>query len=354
MIKRIYRNVAPLCYLPSGDLVCYRYGKLIIMRDGKMKSEYQLFTNIKETLIGRVNPLFRLLRLGVRAAESIDENRIVLNVGNYLYEYSFDFQKLSDGYYIGEGIRPLIFTTVKRIEGFNDCICFGGYRGNRNKEPVHIYKRIDTDKWEVVYTFKEGTINHVHNIVADPYRNCLWVFTGDFNEASAIWKITDNFRKVERVLCNDQKYRGCVTFPIEEGLLYATDTPFAQNYIYLMKSDLMLEKIREIDGSCIYGCKFGDNFAFSTTVEPDGRHNSILNLLINKNRGAGIKDMYSHLYTGNLSDGFNEIYKEKKDIWPFLFQFGVIRFPYGDNPTDKLYFQPIATNKNDLDLMRVE
>lgn len=127
-----------------------------------------------------------------------------------------------------------------------------------------------------------------------------------------------------------------------------------ESYIYLMKSDLMLETIREIDGSCIYGCKFGDNFAFSTTVEPDGRHNSILNLLINKNRGAGIKDRYSHLYTGNLSDGFNEIYKEKKDIWPFLFQFGVIRFPYGDNPTDKLYFQPIATNQNDLDLMRVE
>lgn len=122
----------------------------------------------------------------------------------------------------------MIFTNVKSIKGFDDCICFGGYRDNIDKEPVHIYKRTEIDKWDIVHTFKSGEINHVHNIVADPYRDCLWAFTGDFDEASAIWKITNNFKKVERVLCNNQKYRGCVIFPVNEGLLYATDAPFHQ------------------------------------------------------------------------------------------------------------------------------
>lgn len=31
--------------------------------------------------------------------------------------------------------------------------------------------------------------------------------------------------------------------------------------------------------------------------------------------------------------------------------FGVIKFPYGVNNTDILYFQPVATKKNDLSLM---
>lgn len=353
-IDFIKKKLSPLCFLSSGDLVCYQYGKLVILRNVKRIAEYSLFRSKKETLIGRFNPLFRLLRLGVRAAERIDENRIVLSIGNHMYEYDFATQTLSDGYFVGKGIRPLIFTTVKDIAGFDDCVCFGGYCCNKDKEPVHIYKRIATDKWEVVYTFEHGAINHVHNIVADSYRNCLWAFTGDFDEASAIWKISDNFNNVERVLCNDQKYRGCVIFPMKEGLLYATDAPFAPNYIYLMKEDFSIETICEIDGSCIYGCQFGDMIALSTTVEPDGRKNSTLNLLISRKRGAGIKDMYSHLYVGKLSEGFKEVYKEKKDLWPYLFQFGVIRFPYGYNPTGRLYFQPVATNKHDLNLMVLE
>ena len=305
-------------------------------------------------MIGRFNPLFRLLRLGVRAAEPVNENSIVLSVGNYLYEYDFSSQILTRGYFVGEGIRPLAFTTVKGIKGFENCICFGGYRVNKDKEPVHIYKRIDVDKWAIIYTFEKGFINHVHNIVPDPYRNCLWVFTGDFNESSAIWKIKDNFKTVECVLSNDQKYRGCVAFPVSEGLIYATDSPFAPNYIYLMRDDLSTETICEIAGSCIYGCQFYDKFAFSTTVEPDGRHNSTLNLLVSRKRGAGIKDMYSYMYVGNISEGFKEVYKEKKDFWPYLFQFGVMSFPYGFNPTGRLYFQPVATNKHDLDLLTLE
>lgn len=348
------KNLSPLCFLSSGKLVCYKWGYILIMEGNKVVSKLPLFCSFKERWLGRIKPVFRLLRLGIRAVQVLDDETIIISIGNMLYELDISTGQLSEGYFIGVGIRPLIFAEVKGIESFDDCICFGGYLSNFDKKPVHIYKRTTIDKWEIIYTFEEGTINHVHNIVADSYRNCLWVFTGDFDEAAAIWKVTDNFKKVERVLSGDQKYRGCVVFPVKEGLLYATDAPFALNYMYLMKENLSVEQLCEIDGSCIYGCQVGNKYAISTTVEPDGRRNSTLNLLVSRKRGAGIRDMCSHLYVGNLSEGFKEIYKEKKDLWSYLFQFGAIRFPYGYNPTNMLYFQPVATDKHDLDLLGID
>lgn len=346
------KKTSPLCILPSGKIICYKLGNLVVLDNDQIIEKYKLFNSKKERLYGRCKVLYRLLRLGVRAAEALDENHVLLSVGNMIHEYDFSKRSLSNGFFIGDGIRPLIFTKVENIKGFDDCVVFGGYLGNRNKRPVNIYKRIDTDKWDVVYTFAEGTINHVHNIVADSYRQCLWVFTGDFDEAAAIWKITDNFKKVERVACNNQQFRGCVVFPVKEGLLYATDAPFAKNFIYLMNTETMeLKEIAPIDGSCIYGCQCGDKIVLSSTVEPDGRDSSLWKLLTSRKRGAGITDMYVHLYCGNLEEGFKEIYKEKKDLWPYLFQFGVFRFPYGKNESNKLYFQPVATNKNDMNLL---
>ena len=50
---------------------------------------------------------------------------------------------------------------------------------------------------------------------------------------------------------------------------------------------------------------------------------------------------------------FKEIYKEKKDGMPlYTFQFGVFKFPAGVNNTDALYFQPVATRKNDQCLVQ--
>jgi hypothetical protein len=289
----------------------------------------------------------------VRTAIALNNEHVILSIGNMIYELNLVNGGLSKGWYCGEGIRPLIFAAVNNVEGFDDGIYFGGYLGNRAKKPVHVYKRIGVDDWKVVYTFPQGTINHVHNIVADPYRNCLWIFTGDFGEAAAIWKVTDNFKKVERVACNDQRYRACVVFALPEGLLYATDAPFADDYIYLMNPDTMETKeLFPIHGSCIYGCQWKDKYVFSSTVEGDGRNTSRMEFYFGRKRGAGIKDDYVHMYMGNLQEGFKEIYKEKKDGMPYYtFQFGVFKFPYGVNNTNTLYFQPVATKKNDLCLM---
>ena len=348
-------RLAPICFLPSGKLVCYKQGEILVYNGNTVEKRFTILRSRKEHILGKSRYLYRLLRFGVRAAWAIDESHLLLSLGNKILEMDLDLGILSAGYFCGAGIRPLSFTEVKGITSVDDGIYFGGYLGNMEKNRVSVYKRTSVDKWETVYTFPKGTINHVHAIVADPYRDCLWIFTGDFGEAAAIWKATDNFRNVERVCCNDQKYRGCVVFAVPEGLLYATDAPFADDFIYLMNtSDFSVKEIAPIDGSCIYGCKWKGNYVFSSTVEGDGRNMSRLEFLFGRKRGAGIKNDYVHLYCGNINDGFKEIYSEKKDWLPYYtFQCGVFKFPYCTNNTDSLYFQPIATNRNDQKLVRI-
>lgn len=355
MTTKISKHTSPLCYLPSGKLVCYKYGNIEILCDGKLEKRISVFKSKKERFLGRCKLAYRLLRLGVRAAEAIDENHIILSVSNMLFELDLLSGKLSDGYFCGEGIRPLSFAEIKGISSIDDGIYFGGYLGNRSMKPVNIYKRIDEDRWDIVYTFPQGTINHIHTIISDTYRDCVWIFTGDFDHASAIWKATNNFKTVECVVSNDQKYRGCVAYALPEALLYATDAPFQDNYIYLFNPDNLISKsLFPLHGSCIYGCKWKEQYVFSSTVEGDGRNTSFLDFFFGRKRGAGIKDEYVHLYIGNLQDGFKEIYKEKKDFLPFTFQFGVFKFPYGKNNGNTLFFQPIATRKNDMSLLAIK
>lgn len=351
MIKHIAHRTSPICYLPCGKLVCYKDGKLLEMNDGIIKRRHQIFHSTKERIFARSHLIYRGLRLGIRAAIALSDELICFSIGNMLYEYNLREEKLSGGFCLIDRIRPLNFTQVKGIDHFDDMLIFGGYMGNPDKNPVHIYRRVDVDSWEIVYSFPQGAINHVHNIVADPYRNCLWAFTGDFDEAAAIWKITDNFRKAERVCCDNQKYRACVVNVLPEGILYASDTPFVDNYIYLMKEDYSVIPLSPIGGSCIYGCQWKDKYVFSSTVEADGKDQTMMQFLFKRKRGKGIIDEYVHLYCGTPETGFEEIYNEKKDFWQFLFQFGVFKFPSGKNNGNILYIQPVATNKNDLSLI---
>lgn len=355
VIKKISNKTTPLCYLPDDGILCYRLGRLLKIHKGRVSNKIRITTSLKERLWSKSSLLYRFFRLGIRSSAYLNENVLLLCVDGRIKEFNLNTNSISLGWRYENNERPLSFTTVSNIIGFDDGVYFGGYLSNNSKQPVNIYHRIGVDKWHVVYTFSLGVINHVHRIVADPYRNCLWVFTGDFDESSAIWKITNNFKTVERVVCNDQRYRACVAYALPEGLLYATDAPFVDNYIYLLNtSDYSIKKIYPIHGSCIYGCKWKDNYVFSSTVEGDGRNLKLTKWLFTRKLGAGIKDNYVHMYLGNPGNGFKEVYKEQKDGLPlYTFQFGVFKYPTGDNNSDILYFQPVATKENDLYLMSI-
>ena len=351
-IHRILKNTTPLCFLSNGQLVCYQHGDIVVLNEGKLIRRFALYNNLKERYLGRLRLFSRLLRLGIRTAIAVDDNNVAISTGSYIYEVDLGKKEISEGFFCGNKKRPLIISEIIGIKEFDDGLYYGDYLGILDKVPISIHKRVAVDKWEKVYEFEAGTINHIHNIIPDPYRDCVWIFTGDFGEAAAIWKATSNFKKVERYLSGNQKYRGCVAFAVPEGILYATDAPFADNFIYLLNAESReVKDISPIDGSCINGCKWEDKFVFSSTVEGDMFKNK-KELLFSRKRGAGIKNDDVHLYCGNIHTGFSEILKETKDSYPYYaFAFGLFKFPVGINGSNTLYYQPIATKAHDGDLM---
>lgn len=355
IINKIAKRTIPLCYLPSGMLVCYKDGHIMVYRDVEICKDIIAFSDFKEFVLGKNRFLSRLMRLGIRSSIALDEDNVILSKGHSLYELCLSKGVLSQGFTTPNKSRPLVFTNVSGISGFNDGIYLGEYVMNMDKFPVGIYYRVGIDKWEKVFSFSEGEINHIHNIIPDPYRDCLWIFTGDFGEAAAIWKATNNFKEVKRVAFNNQKFRACVAYALPEGVLYATDTPYAKDFIYLFDPETEVTKeICPIHGSCIYGCQWKDKYVFSSTVEGDGRDENLWKFLFDRKRGAGIVDEYVHLYIGDITTGFKDIYSEKKDWLPFLFQFGAFKFPSGTNNTNHLFFQPMGTTKNDLNMVSIE
>lgn len=356
-ITVIKKNTSPLCYLPNGKLCCYSHGNIILIHNQRIVDRFRIFESIKEKHLSKIRIINKALRLGVRSATAIDNNTIIINIRNTLFEVDLIKKSISNGYYIGQGVRPLQFSKIINIEGFEDTVVFGGYVLNPNKKPVSIYKRISTDNWEIIYTFPNKTINHIHNIVPDPYRQCVWIFTGDTEESAAIWKCTDNFKNIERFVSNNQKFRACVGWATKQGLLYATDSPTTDNYIYLLEindNTYKLTKIKDLSGSCIYGGICNHKYVFSTTVEDNGLYKNIIQRYFNWTRGTGIKDENAHLYIGTPEQNFVDIYQEKKDLWPFIVQYGVFKIPSGLSNNNTLYFQPIATTKNDSSLLSIE
>ena len=68
----------------------------MLIKGNTVIKRFPLFYNRKERLLGRCKLIYRLLRLGVRAAEVIDNEHIVLSVGNVLYEMNIIVAKALD------------------------------------------------------------------------------------------------------------------------------------------------------------------------------------------------------------------------------------------------------------------
>lgn len=343
-VKRIAKGIKPICYMPDGRLVCYRYGWLLIYDKETLVSKYLVFRSFQERFLSRDKLLFRALRLGVRSGYALNNEVVLLSISNVIYEYNLINRSLSKGFSLLERIRPLTFTEINNLTGFQDGIVFGGYLVNPHKKPVCIYRRTGIDQWDIVYTFAEGAINHIHNIVSDPIRGCVWVLTGDSGNSAAIWRTSDDFKSLQCIKSGNQKYRACVAFATKEGLLLATDSPNEQNWIELLNDDGILTQIFPIAGSCIYGCKMGSKVAVSSTVEPDSTiQRSFIQGLLNRKKGQGIQDYYSHIYVGSIDSDFIDILQLKKDFLPYSFQLGSVMFPAGESNTDVLYCYPVAT-----------
>lgn len=348
------KSSVPLCFVNETEILLAKNNRLFIYNIDSDTETFllELASNFFLKNVSSIKIVFRLLRLGVRYAIPVSTQDVLIVFNYNFYELNIKNRKIEKTFTLPRGNRPLNIVEIKNIEGFDEGLYFGEYFGNMRRLPVSIYKRNSKRGWYTVFTFQAGTIEHVHNIIPDSINNCVWVLVGDFDKAAGIWKATDNFNKVTPVVVGKQQYRACVAYPTKNGLVYATDSQLEKNSIRILKEKNGVwdsEFIREINGPVIYGCKIKDDIFFSTSVEGDSNSKSWIKKFIDKTPGSGILSNNCVVIGGNLTDGFNALYENRKDRWPFiLFQFGAMIFPTGNNNSNRLVLYNIALKNNDL------
>lgn len=205
-------------------------------------------------------------------------------------------------------------------------IFFGEYFQNMEKQAVNIYcSEDDAQTWRVIYSFKDGNINHIHGLFFDIFTNRIWVATGDRENECVIGYTEDEFKSFVEVFRGGQEYRTCQLFFYKDFIVFGTDTQYEQNVIKKVdRNTLEITELQKVQGSVIKGGQVGDIAYISTTVEP-----SKVNT-----------DKYAHLWVTKDGIHWEERYKAKKDCLPSIFQFGTFEFPqyYGIEKLERLYF----------------
>lgn len=343
----------PLFFNNSGDVVLAKNNSLYLRSgNGQLKLLIRIPGSLLKRFLVRFSLIARLARLGFGTG--------VFYQGVYFFTYdakiySFDPKegRLRLEFTFDSGRGPLNFTVVEGISGFKDGIYFGEYFGNRARRPIKIFKRTKESEWHVTYCFSDGMVNHVHSIVSDPHRDCLWILTGDFDHSACIWMARDGFNDVAQVVAGQQIYRACVAFPTLKGLLYATDTQISRNSLRLLSNDggdWVSRHLADINGPCIYGCELRDYFIFSTATEPSDKTSSSFHSLLDRNPGPGIIENRSDVIAVKKSNfGIRTLFSRDKDYLPYrLFQFGSILFPQGEAQDNTLFSFSIGNWGNDL------
>lgn len=196
-------------------------------------------------------------------------------------------------------------------------VFFGEYHLNpkRDKE-IRLFRSIDNGvSFHVVKTFAAGEIRHIHFIKWDRYRNCLWMGTGDKDEENMLLRSDDNGLNWSLIGCGSQDWRAIGVCCIPEGIIWGTDAGHVPDTVHLVKmqDSNKIKVLEDFEGPC-HGCaSYADGRVFlSTGVE--GGENEL-------DRFARLKEY--------KNEATNEICRLKKDFFPYLVQYGVMRFPLG-------------------------
>lgn len=336
-----YNKDMLLCSNEESDLF-YRCGKIHIY-DKKKKIVTRCF-RINNALFS-IEPISRLLRRTPRAAIALDKYTFLLTCHGKIYLVSVVENRIAVEHIFAKGMNnPLSFGTRYDDNGNLIDILYGEYIGNGEKGAVSIYRRF-SNEWRVVYTFAPHTIQHIHNIFFDKYKNRYLILTGDSDSESGIWEADVEFKKVSAIVRGLQKYRACVLMPVDNGFYYVTDTPLENNYVCWIGNNGEFKRLHEIAGPCIYGIEKNNSLYFATSVEGDSsfvKGGSLLNewkYRLSNKLGKGVKDRYSHLYRLSTDGSLKEIGKMEKDFFPMLlFEFGNMKFP--PSADDRVYVCP--------------
>lgn len=241
----------------------------------------------------------------------------------------------SSSWRILRGSRPLNLCLTP-----NGNIYWGEYFLNlRRSKPIHVFcSRDEGRNWEVIHTFKKGSICHVHRIVYDPYDDALLISTGDRDHEVAILKTNKGFDKLTPLVRGNQLYRTTSLFPLPSCILYGTDNPSGENYVMALDRRAgSVDKIQELPGPVLYGCQVGQQTIFATMVEKQHHEASLW---------VGTENGFS-LLTHFKTHKWNRAFRE-------LAGYPTVILPEGKSSWPNLYCTPVGTEAYAHSLVRMD
>lgn len=313
-------------------------------QNGKIAVICELPLAFYQKLIIKNRWLARLFRLEVYSAAKYS-GRYFFCFNRVLFSYDQRKEVVEVEKRFDKGYGPLAFSIVSNISGFDDGIYFGEYFGNQSLDSVAVLRRSVDGSWQRIFEFPEGKIDHIHGLIPDSGRGCIWVLTGDYTNGTGIYRAEKNFTEVEPAVTGSQQYRACVAFPTERGLLYATDTHLEKNFVRLLSNEggtYVSSVIAAINGPVIYGVETHSKFLFGTSVEPAPPTGRKFHDLMDNRPGAGIlKNEVQIVSVDKVNLVTTVLLRNPKDcLPPRLFKFGSVAFPFSPMHSDTvpIYF----------------
>ena len=273
----------------------------------------------------------RLFRDGFHALAVLERGQLIGAVPGAIVTLRPGDREFYQSHTITRGTRPLHISVVPKGR-----IYWGEYFDNANRDEVHIYASEDKgETWNVAYTFGKGEIRHIHNIIHDPWQDCLWILTGDYGDECRILRASCDLAQIDTVMKGNQQASAVACVPSGDALYFSSDTPLESNHIYRLDRDQKLTQVAAISSSSIYGCRVGSRVFFSTMVEPSEAN----------------PDRRVHIYGSEISNpvGWQPLVEWRKDFLPMgLFQYGNAFLPDGENATPFLAVSTVAVRSDDM------
>ena len=336
-MKAIHSNAKALyvdkdyIYLAKGYNIykSHKKSKKIIF-DGKLiDSKYTFISKFSRMLnrLLRIEPSSMLLLQNGDRLISAKKAIFVAKKGSKQYLKTFS---------IPRGNKPLNIA----LNPNNGYLYFGEYILNgrfsdEERSEVHIYKSKDHGQnWHICYTFPKNSIRHVHGVFYDKYTKKMWITTGDKDHESLIASSSDEFKSLQILKQDAQKYRAVTLLFYKEHIIYGTDTEHEENHIYSINRESGKETcLQTIQGSVLMATQDSNGQALiSTAVEPSKVNHH----------------PYSHVWFSHNGFEWKDVYAAKKDFWSAkYFQYGRITFPQNAINEEKIYFSGHALRSID-------
>lgn len=205
-------------------------------------------------------------------------------------------------------------------------VFFGEYSVNLDhRNETRLYRSTDNAmSFQAVLTFPK-TVRHIHFIKYDPYERCLWLGTGDADSECHLMRSTDNGDTWQTIGTGNQDWRAIGVCFSEDALIWGTDAGSVpdQNHIIRMdRATRTLEAVADAAGPC-HGCaSFADGRTFVSTGVEGGENE--------RDRQARLLEY--------REKAVSELFKARKDPFPLILQYGVMRFPLGTENTNQVVF----------------